>query len=182
MKGNRAVLTAVVLLVLIVAGWWLFKRSNRGPSVDLIAAFDSAVKKPAGGTFEIVEADLNGDKKRAISTSPASRIIWKQRIPDDGWLMVSLGMKPESWDKEGDGVLFRIGISDGRTFEDLLTQHMDPFHNKSDRRWVPVAVDLSAYAGEDVDVIFNTNNSVPGKPDDARNDSALFAAPEIVIR
>jgi hypothetical protein len=182
MKGNRAVLTAVVLLVLIIAGWWLFKRSNRGPSIDLIASFNTAQKKPAEGTFEVVEANLNGDSKRAIFTKPASRMIWKIRIPDDGWLMVSLGMKPESWEQEGDGVLFRIGVSDGRTFEDILTQHMDPFHNKSDRRWVPVAVDLSAYAGEEVEVIFNTNVSVPGKPDDARNDTALFATPEIVIR
>jgi hypothetical protein len=179
---NRAVLTAVVLLVLIVMGVWLFKRSNRGPAIDLIARFESAEKRPAGGTFEIVDADLNGDKKRAIFTAPASRIIWKIRIPDDGWLMVALGLKPESWDKEGDGVLFRIGVSDGRVFEDILTHHIDPFHNKGDRRWVPVAVDLSAYAGEEVEVIFNTNVSVPGKPDDARGDTALFGAPEIVIR
>ena len=182
MKGNRAVLTAVVLLVLLVAGWWLFKRSHRGPSIDLIATFASAQKKPAGGTFDVVDADLNGDKKRAIFTMPPSRMIWKVRVPDNGWLMLSLGMKPESWDKEGDGVLFRIGVSDGHTFEDLLTQHIDPFHNKADRRWIPVAVDLSAYAGEEVEVIFNTNVSVPGKPDDARNDTALFATPEIVIR
>ena len=179
---NRAVLTAVVLLVLIVMGVWLFKRSNRGAAIDLIATFESAQKRPAGGTFEIVDADLNGDKKRAIFTAPASRITWKIRIPDDGWLMVALGLKPESWDKEGDGVLFRIGVSDGRVFEDLLTQHIDPFHNKGDRRWYPVAVDLSAYAGEEVEVIFNTNVSVPGKPDDGRGDTALFGAPEIVIR
>ena len=179
---NRAVLTAVVLLVLIVMGMWLFKRSNRGPAIDLIATFESAQKRPAGGTFEIVDADLNGDTKRAIFTAPASRIIWKIRIPDDGWLMVALGLKPESWDQEGDGVLFRIGVSDGRVFEDILTHHLDPFHNKGDRRWVPVAVDLSAYAGEEVEVIFNTNVSVPGKPDDGRGDTALFGAPEIVIR
>jgi hypothetical protein len=179
---NRAVLTAVVLVVLIVMGMWLFKRSNRGAAIDLIATFESAQKRPAGGTFEIVDAELNGDRKRAIFTAPASRIIWKVRIPDDGWLMVSLGLKPESWDKEGDGVLFRIGVSDGRVFEDLLTHHIDPFHNKGDRRWVPVAVDLSAYAGEEVDVIFNTNVSVPGKPDDGRGDTALFGTPEIVIR
>ena len=179
---NRAILTAVVLLVLIVVGVWLFKRSNRGPAIDLIALFESAQKRPAGGTFEIVEADLNGDKKRAIFTAPASRIIWKIRIPEDGWLMVALGLKPESWNQEGDGVLFRIGVSDGRVFEDILTQHIDPFHNKGERRWVPVAVDLSAYAGEEVEVIFNTNVSVPGKPDDGRGDTALFGAPEIVIR
>ena len=179
---NRAVLTAVVLLVLIILGVWLFKRGNRGPSIDLIATFESAQKRPAAGTFEIVEADLNGDKKRAIFTTPASRMIWKIRIPDDGWLMVALGLKPESWSQEGDGVLFRIGVSDGRVFEDLVTHHIDPFHNKGDRRWVPVAVDLSAYAGEEVELIFNTNVSVPGKPDDGRGDTALFGAPEIVIR
>ncbi len=171
-----------MLLVLIILGVWLFKRGNRGAAIDLIATFESAQKRPAGGTFEILEADLNGDRKRAIFTAPASRIIWKIRIPDDGWLMVSLGLKPESWSQEGDGVLFRIGVSDGRVFEDLLTQHIDPFHNKGDRRWVPVAVDLSAYAGEEVEVIFNTNVSVPGKPDDGRGDTALFGAPEIVIR
>ena len=102
-------------------------------------------------------------------------MIWKVKIPDDGWIKASLGMKPESWDKEGDGVLFRIGVSDGRAFEDLLTLHVDPFHNKSDRRWIPVAVDVSPYAGEEVEVIFNTNNSMPGKGDDRDNDTALFA-------
>ena len=161
---------------------WLFKRNNRGPAIDLIATFGSAEKRPAGGTFEVVEADLNGDRKRAIFTAPASRLIWKMRIPDDGWLMVALGLKPESWATEGDGVLFRIGVSDGRVFEDLVTHHLDPFHNKGDRRWVPVAVDLSAYGGEEVEVIFNTNVSVPGKPDDGRGDTALFGAPEIVVR
>jgi len=182
MKGNRAVLTAIVVVVLIITGWWLFKRSNRGPAIDLISTFESATKKPTGAVFQVVDADLNGERKRAILTEAPTRMIWKVKIPDDGWIKASLGLKPETWEKEGDGVLFRIGVSDGHTFEDLLTQHIDPFHNKADRRWIPVAVDLSAYAGEEVEVIFNTNVSVPGKPDDARNDTALFAAPEIVIR
>ena len=68
MKGNRAALTAVVVLVLVIAGWWLFKRSGGGEPVDLIAAFATAEKRPATGTFEVIEADLNGDKKRAIFT------------------------------------------------------------------------------------------------------------------
>lgn len=182
MKGNRAVLTAVVVLILVIAGWWLFKRSSRGPSIDLIATFDTAVKRPAEGKFEIVDIDLNGDKKRAIFTLPPTRITWKVRIPEDGWIRTFLGMKPESWDKEGDGVLFRIGISDGRAFEDIMTLHVDPFHNKADRRWIPINVDVSAYAGEEVEVIFNTNVSMPQKPDDNRNDTALFANPEIVVR
>ena len=35
--------------------------------------------------------------------------------------------------------------------------------NQTDRKWIPVMVDLSAYAGEEVDVIFNTYASAPGK-------------------
>jgi len=182
MKGNRAVLTAIVVVILIIAGWWLFKRSNRGPAIDLISTFESTTKKPSPAAFQIVDADLNGERKHAIFTEPPSRVIWKVRIPDDGWIKASLGMKPESWDKEGDGVLFRIGVSDGRTFEDLLTLHVDPFHNKADRRWIPIAVDVSQYAGEEVEVIFNTNNSLPGKPEDRQNDTALFAEPQIAVR
>jgi hypothetical protein len=182
MKGNRAVLTAIVVGVLIIAGWWLFKRSNRGPAIDLISTFDSATKKPDPGVFQIVDMDLNGEKKHAIFTQAPSRMIWKVKIPDDGWIKASLGMKPETWDKEGDGVYFRIGVSDGRTFEDLLTLNVDPFHNKPDRRWIPVVVDVSQYAGEVVEVIFNTNNSMPGKGDDRQNDLALIGEPQIFIR
>jgi hypothetical protein len=182
MKGNRAALTAVVVLVLIVAGWLLFKRSGGGEPVDLIATLEAAEKRPSTGIFEVLETDLNGEKKRAIFTVPTSRITWRLKVPDDAWLRVSLATKPETWEKEGDGVLFRIGVSDGRTFEDLIIQHVDPYNNKGDRRWIPLNVDLSAYAGEQVEVILNTNTSPKGKGDDSRNDAALWGAPEIIIR
>jgi hypothetical protein len=94
---------------------------------------------------------------------------------------VAVGLKPEAWEKPGDGVLFLVGVSDGRTYEPLFKQHLNPSANQGERRWIPVMVDLSAYAGEEVDVIFNTYNSEPGK-DDRQNDLALWGAPEIVIR
>jgi hypothetical protein len=80
MKGNRAVLTAVVVLILVIAGWWLFKRSSRGPSIDLIATFDAAVKKPAGGQFQVVDADLNGEEEGDLYHSGDPQ-IWKVKIP-----------------------------------------------------------------------------------------------------
>ena len=182
MKGNRAVLTVVVVVVLVLAGWWLFKKSNRGPAVDLLTTFAAAQKQPASATMEVIDADLNGDKKRAIFTTPPSRIKWKTHIPDDGWLKVDVGMKPESWDKEGNGVWFYVGVSDGHTYEELFNQHVDPFNNKGDRKWTPVFVDLSAYAGEDVELVFNARTSAERTPEDPRNDLALWGAPEIVIR
>jgi hypothetical protein len=88
-------------------------------------------------------------------------------------------MKPESWDKEGNGVYFFAGVSDGKSFEQLFTQTVNPFKNASERRWIPVSVDLSAYAGEEVEVILNTRSSGPGLPDDDRNDLPLWGTPVI---
>jgi hypothetical protein len=181
MKGNRAIVAAVVIVLLAIGGWWLFKRGSRGKAVDLVSTFQDARKQPDGGVFQVIDADVNGEKKRAIFTMPPSRITWKMRIPDDAWLKLSVATKPETWENEGDGVLFFVGVSDGRAFDQLFTLHVNPFTNKSERRWIPVTVDLSAYAGEEVEIVFNTRTSV-GQADDPRHDTALWGAPEIVIR
>lgn len=180
MKENRAVLTAVVILVVALAGWWLFRRGN-SEQIDLIALYGQATKIPADG-YSVGDVTLAGDTKRAISAPPNGRLIWKVRIPEDGWLKVSLGLKPEAWDKEGNGVYFFVGVSNGRTFEQLFTQVVNPYLNEPERKWIPVTVDLSAYAGEEMQVIFNTRESPPKAPPDARNDLPVWGAPEIVSR
>jgi hypothetical protein len=181
MKGNRAVLTAVVIIVLAIAGWWLFRRGG-GERVDLLATFDSAQKSPNAAAYAVEDATLAGDTKKAIAAPPDGRITWKVRVPEDGWLKVSLGLKPDAWTKEGNGVYFFVGVSDGRAFEQLFTQTVNPFANPPERRWIPVTVDLSSYAGEEMQIIFNTRTSGPGQPPDARNDLPLWGAPEIVSR
>lgn len=183
MKGNRAVLAAVVAIVLVLTGWWLFKRGSAGEAVDLLARYDEAVKRPAPDTFQVKDVDLNGEVKKAIAVAPGAgtRLTWKLRVPDDAWVGVSVGLQPEAWKQEGDGVLFRVGVSDGRAYEDLIKQHINPFANQGERKWIPMFVDLSAYAGEEVELIFNTNSSLPGA-DDQRGDLAVWGAPSIVIR
>jgi hypothetical protein len=179
MKTNRAVLTAVVIVVVAVAGWWLFRRGN-AERVDLMAMYDQA--KKVGGSFSVADATLAGETKKAIVAPANGRVIFHVRVPDDGWLKVSLGMKPEAWTVEGNGVYFYAGVSDGKSFEQLFNQTLNPFANASERRWVPVTVDLSAYAGEDVDLILNTVASGPGGPPDDRGDMPLWGAPEVVRR
>jgi hypothetical protein len=184
MKGNRAVLAAVVVIVLVVAGWWFFKRAGGGQPIDLVSALATAEKRPSPDTFAVTDATLNNESRRAIAIQPTigTRLVYKVRVPDDAWLRVAVGLKPEAWDKQGDGVLFRVLVSDGRTSDPLFTQHVNPFANKGDRRWIPVSVDLSAYAGEEVDVVFLTNSSPPGMGENHDNDLALWGSPEIVIR
>ena len=184
MKANRTTLTVVVIILLVVTGWLLFRRGGDAPSIDLVAQFESAKKQPDPGVFAVGDIELKGETKRAISVAPSSgtRLTWNVTVPDDGWLWVSVGLKPEAWEKPGDGVKFHVGVSDGRAYEQLFTQHVDPFANTSDRRWIPVKLDLSGYAGEQVALIFNTNSSEPGKGDNRDNDLALWGAPEIVVR
>jgi hypothetical protein len=184
MKANRTTLTVVVIVVLIVFGWWLFRRADAGRAIDLLAQFDAAKKQPSAELFTVTDANLNGDTKRAIAIAPTSgtRLTWNVTVPDDGWLWVFVALKPEAWDKTGDGVKFHGGVSDGRAYEELFTQHVDPFHVPGDRKWTPVKIDLSAYAGEQVSLILNTNSSEPGKGDNQDNDLALWGAPEIVVR
>jgi hypothetical protein len=179
MKSNRAVLTAIVIVVVIVGGWWLFHRRS-AEGVDLISQFAQAKKEP--DAFALVDVTLGGETKKAIAAPPNGRLTFHVRVPDDGWLRVSLGMKPEAWDKEGNGVFFLAGVSDGRAFEQLFTQTVNPFQNASERRWIPVSVDLSAYAGEEMDIILNTRASGPGAAADDRNDLPLWGEPAIVRR
>ena len=70
MKGNRAVLTAIVILVIVVAGWWLF-RSGAGERVDLLAQFDSR-KEGRRAVQRRSTPRSAGDTKRAIA-APAER-------------------------------------------------------------------------------------------------------------
>ena len=179
MKSSRALLTAVVVIIVVAAGWWMFRRGG-AEQIDLLAQFESAKKQ--GGEFTVVDATLAGETKRAIAAPPNGRLTFHVRVPDDGWLKVSLGMKPEAWDKEGNGVYFLAGVSDGRAFERLFDQTLNPFANPSERRWIPVTVDLSAYAGEEMDVILNTREGGPGAGPDSRNDLPLWGVPEIVRR
>jgi hypothetical protein len=184
MKANRTTLTIVVVLVLIVVGWWLFRRGDAAHSIDLVAQFESAKKQPSPDLFTVIDANLNGDTKKAIAVSPTAgtRLTWNVTVPDDGWLWVWVGLKPEAWEKPGDGVKFHGGVSDGRSYEQLFTQHVDPFNNQTDRKWTPLKIDLSAYAGEQVALILNTNSSEPGKGNNQDNDFALWGSPEIVVR
>ena len=184
MKGNRSLFIAVGVVAVLILGWWLFGRGGGSGAVELTGRFESAEKRPNPGTFAVENVTINGEAKRSIAVAPSvgTRLTFKTRVPDDGWLRVSVALKPEAWTQEGDGVRFMALVSDGRASDELFIQDVNPFSNQTDRKWIPVMVDLSAYAGEEVDIIFNTFASGPGKGQDVRNDLAVWGAPEIVVR
>ncbi|MBE3071538.1 MAG: hypothetical protein IMZ67_01060 [Acidobacteria bacterium] len=183
MTRERWVIVGVAVVAVAAALLYFTGRTTERAQIDLIQRFDTAEKRPAdpppAAWCVLTEASLNGVTRRAIKVLPESRLIFKVTVPQDASLRVWIGLEPDVWDKEGDGVLFRIGVSDGRTYEELLNQHVNPFVVRGDRQWVPVSIDLSAYGGRQVDVILNTNSSLPNRPADARNDKPLWGEPAI---
>jgi len=182
---ERWIIIGVAAVALVAAVLYFAGPSPDRVQIDLLQQFDAAEKRPSepppAQWCSLAEATLNGVSKRAIRVLPVSRLIFKVTVPDDASLRVWIGLDPEVWDKEGDGVLFRVGVSDQRTYEELLNQHLNPLSVKSDRQWVPVSIDLSAYGGRQVDLIFNTNSSLPNRPEDTRNDKPLWAEPAIFV-
>src|SRR5262245_33484727 len=128
MKSNIKVLVAVAALVLIAVVWWLFNRRT-GPQnlVDLVDQFPTAEQRSnTAGAFEVSTATIDGQQKRSILARPFARIIYKVVVPPDAWLEVNFGLRPDSWELPGDGAQFRVGISEGKTYEELLKQYVNP--------------------------------------------------------
>lgn len=171
-------------LVALVVAYLALRPAGDRVAVDLVEQLPAAKdRRPSPDVFAVVDATLGGKRERAILTKQPSRIKYNLTVPDEAWLKFSLGLLEESWTVQGDGVLFQIGVSSGPEFVELLSLVVNPYGNPSDRGWQPLVLDLSQFAGENVDLIFNTYSSPPpntGK--DTSGDAALWGAPRIVIR
>lgn len=172
-------LTFGVVCALAVAAC---SRGDGEVAVDLVEQFDTAREKaPTPETFEVIDATLAGDTRRAIYAKGPSRIVFTTVVPDNGELRVGLGLLEEGWAVAGDGVLFRVLLAAGGPPEEILNLIVNPYGNPNDRSWYDVTLDLSEYAGETVDLYFNTNSSGPGK-DDRNGDMAVWGAPRLISR
>jgi len=186
MKKTHLVFLAVVVAA-VVAYLLITRRSGGDVAIDLfvLATTDAAEFRPAEKKalfFKAGPETVSGETKPALFTHAASRLIFKDiTVPDNGRMKAWIAVKEEAWAQEAsDGVLFRFGVDDG-VYNELLNQMVDPRHNANDRGWLPVDIDLSAYAGQKVKLIFNTNTSVPGR-DNPAYDFAVWGEPSVITR
>lgn len=118
-------------------------------------------------------------------------------------LKVSLATWPQTWDSKGDGVTFKIKLSDHllENFFDIpgmvgmeqrsafvkprsyffasrtiYMHYLCPKDNPDQRKWNSVSIDLTRFSGKVVDITFKVE---PGPRQDARFDVALWGDPVI---
>jgi hypothetical protein len=109
-------------------------------AIDLLKTSDRAEKRPAGGRFEVAERSCGGVPVAGIDVPVPSRVIFRSNFPARARLVTipSLDGPP------GAAAEFRIGISDRRTYETLLTRTITAGTCTPESA---MAVDLSVYAG-----------------------------------
>jgi hypothetical protein len=181
MQRNRLVLIVGVVAVVALGAWWYVRSGRENVAVDLIQQLPGAKVASSGDPVTTGEVTINNETKRAITIKnvAGTRVTWKVTVPDNGTLLTSLGMTEQGWTMPGDGVLFSVGVSDGKNYDELLSLMMNPFANAGDRKWNDISIDLSQYAGETVDVIFNTRS---GPKDDRNGDFPVWGEPRVVVK
>ena len=170
--------------VLAVVGWWYYSHTViKDRAVDLIAELPHAERRSnpeaVASNFQVADVTIDGVTKKTILAKPFARITYVVRVPPDAWLDVDFAMRPDSWPLSGDGAQFRVGVSEGRTYDEVLRQFVNP--KEGGQKWFSAHLDLSAYAGREVRIIFNTDPGPKGGGD-ARNDFAVWGEPHIYSR
>jgi hypothetical protein len=185
--NNKKVVAALVGLAVVVAfvAVWMLRGRREAVALDLIPLLDQAWKRSqwaeAGeAPFTVKAVTLAGETHQAIFAPPNSRIRFKVDVPRRGTLEVFYGLREEAWAAEGNGAQFRIGVSDGRTYEEYLRELVNPRDRVRDRRWLSATIDLAAYEGQSVELVLNTDTGPPKDSGDSRNDLAVWGEPRII--
>jgi hypothetical protein len=120
---------------------------------------------------------LSGEARNALGEHPPyERLPYRIQVANEpkGVFDFSYALDPAVFDKTAtDGVEFVVEVKDpsGRITKQF-SRYIDPKHNAQERRWMDGQVDLSAYRGQSVELLFTTT---PGPKGDTAYDWAAWS-------
>jgi hypothetical protein len=144
-RALRLLLSAVALCALCACG----SRKSIAP-IDLLRELPRAERRAARPVDQAIRSDLvdvGGDVRPAIVTDAPARVTWSLRLPSSAWLRTEVALVPDSQQATPRGVTVRVGVSDDRSYDELLRQHLDPSVAGHASSWMPLEVNLEEYAG-----------------------------------
>jgi hypothetical protein len=182
---RRTVPAFAVSACLVAALIAVYGERTRAARVDLIDELYGADLRSGGMTphaaFDVREEAIGDETMPAIFAHAPSKITWTMTVPERVNLRTALAIDPGAWPvPTGDGVVFRVGVSERDQYTEIFMRHIDPAHVAQDRRWTPVDIDLARFSGRHVRLIFMTDPSLPGQPVNPGYDWAFWGAPRLV--
>lgn len=117
------------------------------PGTDLIAALPRAERRAIKPDVAIRTAMVGtpDDQRPSILTDTPARITWTLRLPARAHVRTAVQLVPDASGKIGDGAAARVGISDNRSYQQLVRVVLDA--STPPHHWQPIDVDLSEYSG-----------------------------------
>ena len=103
---------------------------------------------------------IKKEAREVLFEHPDSTVTFRDvSIHKDARLSFGIGINEPAWDKEGDGVLFEIILTDDKSQKHpLYSRYIDPKNNPDDRKWFDEVVDLKAFEGKNVSFTFKTSS------------------------
>jgi hypothetical protein len=132
----------------------------------------------------VQEITINNESRVALMQHPIAP--WDSHTVDSNFvysnisiskgskLSFGIGMDPYVWDKDTDGVMFKIQIQDDKGIHDVFSSYVNPSKNSADRRWQDYSLDLDEFSGKSVSIYFVTN---PGPNRNNAYDWAYWSKP-----
>lgn len=155
-----------------------FIRQKSIDSYDFILNLSVAkISAPAKDYISVTKFNIQGEERIILYEHPPARITYKLKIPEEARLSLGIGIDPTAWSKRGDGVLFKVLLSDGSERNTLFSQYIDPKEYEAHRKWHDVEIDLSKYGGRKVFLSFITSF---GPSNDGDYDGAGWSKPQIL--
>ena len=119
---------------------------------------------------------IAGTRLPAVSAHPPSEFAFTVDIEPATRLRLHVALKPQAWEKRGDGTTFEVLVGTEFGRKKVLSFHLDPVSNPDHRRWYPLLVDLDRFQGSGREVILRTR---PGPRTDPRYDWAMWGNPSL---
>jgi|GEM_PF-1284930 len=187
----RLGLALVVLPLAAVELTWLYdlvsadRLARMQIAYDFIDQWETARQdhpQSEGETIALRDWTIENETRRVLYQHPAfsgaSHLTYSVHLEQGAKLAFAVAMAPESWTQPGDGATFAIYLQTNQDTEQLFSTYIDPKHNEQDRRWHSQVVDLNAYAGQTVTLIFETGIGPGG---DFQYDWAGWGEPQLLI-
>lgn len=103
---------------------------------------------------------------------PSSRVSYKTIVDPAKPIFTGTAVLKDEASGISDGIGFRLELKDGTSIETIFEAQLDPRSIPADRAGRPIRVDLSRYAGREIELLFSTD---PGPKGDVLADLAGWA-------